>query len=129
MQWSPSLLVGNARLDEQHQRLFLLLDALADLPAQQGKAAAYFAISSLQTYVEEHLREEEALLRSIGYKDYDMHCKLHQVFEAKLDYLAGRLTTEEDAGVLPDLKTFVQGWLFNHISFADQLFKPHLSGD
>ena len=126
MDWSPSLLVGNTKIDDQHKQLFALLYSLEGAAGSNDTAQAYAAAATLQKYVEEHLREEEALLRSIQYLDYAHHCTLHQEFERKLASLVSRLATEEPQNILRDMKSFVATWLFNHISFVDQLYTPYL---
>jgi hemerythrin-like metal-binding protein len=128
MQWNPSLSVGDVRIDEQHQRLFRLLESLEITSAEDSKATAQAAVSSLQKYVQEHLRDEEAVMRSFKYKDYDAHCAIHHEFEVRLASLAGQLSTQDPAEVLRNLKVFVSTWLFNHISVVDQLYKPFLLG-
>lgn len=199
MKWSPSLSVGDTRIDGQHQQLFQLLESIEDdsvpirpladnavgrfgsppprdsgtgaglctaspgadsnaiiewpsqrnngdrrrsfgakWPAATGeltgwndsaaasKVRAYAAVSSLQGYVLAHLRDEEAVMRSFRYKDYDAHCRHHHDFEMRLTLLTGRLTAEDPFIVLQELKVFVQSWLFNHISVVDQRYKPYL---
>ena len=126
MQWSPSLSVGDVRIDDQHQQLFHLLESLENTPADQSLAQAQAAISVLQRFVKEHLRDEEAMLRSFNYKDYGYHCALHHEFEEKLASLVGRLATEDHYIVLQDLRAFVQSWLVEHISVADLRYKPYI---
>lgn len=71
MQWNSSLSVGDVRIDEQHQRLFRLLHSLDAVSGEDGKAKAEAeaAVSLLQKYVCEHLRDEEAVMRSFKYKE------------------------------------------------------------
>lgn len=127
MQWSPSLSVGDVRIDDQHQNLFRLAAALRQRHADNDATMAAAAIAELRTYVTKHLRDEEALLRSINYKDLQSHCALHREFEATLEYLGGRLATEPPAAVLRDIEAFVATWLVDHISKVDQKYKPFLT--
>ncbi len=126
MQWNPSLSVGDVRIDEQHQRLFRLLESLELASGEDSKAQAQAAIASLQKYVIEHLRDEEAVMRSFNYKDYEAHCAIHREFEVRLGALAEQLNTGDPEEVLRNVKVFVTTWLFNHISVVDQLYKPYL---
>ncbi len=126
MEWNPSLSVGDVRIDDQHKRLFQLLKSLESTPAGENTAQAYAAVAELERYVREHLRDEEAVMRSFKYKYYAAHCELHREFEEQLETLVARLTTEDHTIILQDIRVFVQNWLVQHISSADLRYKPFL---
>ena len=126
MQWNSSLSVGDALVDEQHKRLFNLLESLEHVAADENTGQVHAAVAELNRYICEHLRDEEAVLKSFRYKDYEAHCALHHEFELRLEALSRRLSTEDHYVVLQDLRDFVQTWLVQHISFVDLRFKPYL---
>lgn len=126
MDWSPALSVGDVRIDDQHKRLFQLLNSLENTPADESSARAHDAVSELKRYVQEHLRDEEAVLRSFKYKYYEQHCELHAEFERRLEVLSARLSVDDHYLVLQEISVFVQTWLVEHIRLADLRYKPFL---
>ena len=129
MRWNSSLLIGDARIDEQHQRLFQLLDSLTlSTDDHDNRARADAAITALRDYVTKHLRDEEALLRSVRYKDYAAHCAVHGEFETTLDCLAARIASSPPAVVLNEIEQFVSCWLAEHIATVDMRYKPFITG-
>lgn len=128
MTWSPSLLIGDARIDEQHKRLFDLLDAMKRVSPDEERVVVEAALDELRSYVVKHLRDEESLLASVRYKNYTAHCALHREFEATLAYLIGRLETQLPGAVLEDCRKFVSDWLVNHVAKEDLLYRPFITG-
>lgn len=129
MRWNPSLQIGDCRIDEQHRHLFQLLDDLVlSTDDHDNLVMAEAAIGTLREYVTKHLRDEEALLKSVGYKDYAAHCTAHREFEAALDRLTGHMANRPPAEVLSEIEQFVSYWLTEHIATADMRYKPFITG-
>lgn len=127
MQWNNSLSVGDVQIDRQHQHLFNLLNAMEDkFAGSNSKSVANVIIGELRRYVEKHLRDEEWVLKSINYVDYESHCAMHRVFEETLDRLAGQLESGSPEATIKEVKEFVLQWLVKHVSSADMQYKPFL---
>ncbi len=129
MRWNSSLLIGDAHIDGQHQGLFRLLDTLTlSTDDKDNRSRAEAAITALRDYVAKHLRDEEALLRSVRYKDYAAHCASHREFEIDLDRIAARIAAEPPTVVLNEIEQFVSCWLVDHIATVDMRYKPFIIG-
>lgn len=123
------MLIGDSRIDEQHRHLFKLLDDLTlSTDDQDNRARAEAAITTLHEYVTKHLRDEEALLRAVRYKDYAAHCAAHREFEATLEDLTGRIADRPPSVVLNEIEQFVSVWLTDHIATVDMRYKPFITG-
>lgn len=129
MHWNPALSVGDACIDDQHQRLFNLLDDLALSPDESdNKAHLDSALAELREYVARHLRDEEALLRSVRYKDYTAHCAAHREFEDELAHLVERAAVLAPSVALNEIEQFVSCWLVDHIATVDMRYRPFVTG-
>ena len=129
MRWNSSLSVGDVRIDDQHRRLFQLLDALVLSPEDDdNKVNVDRAIAELCEYVAQHLRYEEALLKSVRYKDYSAHCAAHREFEDNLARLVERATTLAPSVALNEIEQFISCWLADHIATVDMRYRPFVTG-
>ncbi len=129
MQWNDSLSVGDVQIDRQHQHLFNLLNAMEErFAGYTSKSFTNVIIGELRRYVEKHLRDEEWVLKSIKYVDYESHCAMHRVFEETLDRLTGQLESGPPEATIKEVKEFGLHWLRNQGSSVDMQYKPHLKG-
>ncbi|MDH5509335.1 MAG: bacteriohemerythrin [Nitrospinota bacterium] len=120
LRWDESYSVGVERFDAQHMNFFRILEQLAQ-DAEEGKDAVCKAIDGLLKYVTDHFREEEELMRSLGYPGYEDHVKEH----GKLMEKTRELYSDMDAG-RPDSVESVQlvliDWILEHIGKVDQQY-------
>ena len=116
--WNDSYCIGSEMVDNQHRRLFDLLNQLVD--AQNGRcdmAVVKHAVNSLYGYVRIHFSDEEKLMEELGYIDRDKHRQQHDQFIVAYDDLILKHLEAED--FLPRLVSFVQLWLVHHIQEED----------
>jgi len=123
-QLTPDLYTNVGNVDQQHRRLF---DIINDLSAAvvEGRGADHMVkvFNALLDYTAVHFREEEDMLRKSHYPDYDNHIKLHHVFEAKVkqardDYSSGK------GMVASEIIRFLTEWLVVHIGKVDHKYIP-----
>jgi len=68
--WDQSYSVSVKKLDEQHQKLFSLLNILHEAMRQgKGQAVVEDTLRELATYTVTHFRAEEELLRKPTFRD------------------------------------------------------------
>jgi hemerythrin len=121
MVWKEEYSVGNALLDEQHRRLIELVNRV------DGDEPLDDILVALQNYAEEHFRDEERLLESVGYPDLDKQQHQHGAFSAWLDRLHRQHREEGDSAVTRhDLQRYLRVWLANHLLVYDMAFKSWL---
>ena len=118
--WDSSLVTGHEAIDSQHEKLVGLINRLAaawDSPEREG--AVMQAITEMYLYANEHFREEEALMASVGYPQMEAHRGMHQAFVAQ----AHAFTDASLADHVPfdEMLGFLTGWLANHIGVPETL--------
>jgi putative two-component system response regulator len=117
MHWHNSFSVGVYGVDEQHRRLFAILNRLIDAVDGGHQASAIEGIfNELVRYTKTHFKSEEALFR--GYTFFREHHAEHIQFENDLaeiraDNFTDTLTQSNK------LLEFLTGWLKNHILNTD----------
>ena len=123
---TPNLLTHVGNVDQQHRRLFDIINELSEAVVD-GKGADQMVrvFDSLLEYTAVHFREEEAMLRKANYSDYDAHIALHHKFEARVkqardDYSSGR------GMVASEIIRFLTDWLVTHIGKVDHKYIPEV---
>ncbi len=120
--WSPDMAVGVAEIDEQHEKLVEVINALyyAYMDGKE-KDVLQPLINELHEYANYHFSTEEKYMRALGasYEDLAMHREKHgeffsQVIEFLLQYIAGK---DE---ITPELLDYLTDWWFQHIMGVDQ---------
>lgn len=109
--WDASFDVKNAKLNDQHKKLFTLINNLD----QHRTSAA--ALKELLDLVVLHFKSEEELFHSKHYADEVGHKAIHDKF---LQDAAGIKTVDD--GVIQ----FIKNWLVNHIKGSDQKYAEAL---
>ncbi len=80
LRWKDVFRCGNPVIDEEHETLFLLANALLDQVALRGQQPQAFeaAFEKLLTHVEIHFAHEEAIFQACGYANQAEHAQQHQ---------------------------------------------------
>jgi len=90
MKLSAEYSVGVAKIDEQHQELFDLLNDLQDALGRgwnQDKIREIFDL--LEEHTLTHFAEEEKLMALFNYPEQDSHVLQHRDLIEELEYLKG----------------------------------------
>ncbi len=112
--------------DDQHKTLFGMLNDLHDTVPSGDRAAIGAKLDTLVNFVVEHFAEEERLMTSTGYPNYDAHKAEH----TKLLETCGGVVSKFKAGELDitqDTTAFVKDWLVSHIPNVDKHYGPYLN--
>lgn len=120
--WNNSYSIGVGSIDQQHMRLFELID---DIYAKIGKVdnAKLMAavVGELVSYTEEHFTHEERMMRRCGYAGLAEHRLLHKGFVDKVADLRQRV--DEGKLVLTfEVTSFLKSWLVEHIQKVDRQY-------
>jgi hemerythrin len=120
--YDPSLSTGFDDIDEQHR---LFLDMLGELTAriEEGALRQGFldALQGMRIYAAQHFSDEEALMATWAYPEYEAHCRLHETFRN----MAGQLEKRAAAGpglVSLEMLEFLGQWFIGHIRTEDLRF-------
>ena len=79
-QWNSSLEVGVDFVDLQHEYLVNLIDRMRWVVIRSETVEVAETLLDMNVYAEIHFREEEELMRDVGYPGFEAHCKQHEVF-------------------------------------------------
>ncbi len=124
--WNPNLLIGNARLDEQHQMIFQSLDTLlAAMSEGKGQEPVASALETLSVHVASHFKLEEDLMAKSGYLGLDAHRENHEVLRRQVNRMVDRFRREGLNKV--EFINFMQDWVGDHIQKVDKHFVDFLS--
>ena len=114
-----------AKHDEEHKKLFALLNALHDSVGQE-RATIGQKLDALIAYVVEHFKSEETNMQSHNYPDFAAHKAEHD----KLVATCADLQKKFHAGaaeVNAETTAFVKSWLDTHIPNVDLRYGPCLN--
>ena len=129
IEWTEALSVGDAAIDQQHQRLIQIINNLHEaMRTQTTRTQLGELLDQLIAYTHEHFSYEEGRLQACGYPHLVAHQRLHgdllgQVSELKTKFNRGKRTMNME------LMSFLKTWLTDHIQKTDKRYTPYLSGD
>lgn len=124
LSWNEQLNIGVDVIDKAHARLFKMVGKLMDLVEYETNCenACRESIRFLEDYTMTHFSQEEAYMRSIHYKEYDKHKKIHDDFRDNT--LVSMKKYLEKSGYSPmAVQRYISvllGWLTGHIMMEDQ---------
>ena len=117
--WNDSYAVGVAEIDEQHKRLFDMINRAEAAAEGQGDAGVLSElIMDLNAYARSHFALEGRLMRDHDYPDSDAHLEQHAEF-------AKRTMPFQDSGLDNDaldpagIFQYLADWLKHHILETD----------
>jgi len=128
--WLPTYSVNLPPIDEQHKRLFDLVNRLHDeiVVKKSGHEVIGVALEELIQYTKTHFELEERFMESMQYPELAKHKAKHEaltkrVMKLQQDFNAGKIT------VAAELMNFMRYWLTNHILKTDKQYGAFLRGE
>ncbi|MDR3672475.1 MAG: bacteriohemerythrin [Holophaga sp.] len=117
--WNPDLLIGNTQIDDQHKRIFQILDKLVQAEAEhRGKEEMGKALASASVFVAAHFKMEEDLMVQSGYAELPAHRNAHEAVRIRVDQLVDRFYRDELDPL--ELVNFMTWWLQQHVQRQDR---------
>lgn len=111
IKWTEDLSVGVNLFDDEHKRLFELVNNLNQLIMVGDKAAAMEkALSGLIDYTKYHFKNEEGIMKKHGYPAFDKHKIEHDKLTAKVEDFSARLNEGKPIFRLSLSSFFRTGW-------------------
>jgi hemerythrin len=109
-------------IDIQHQLLFEKFEAF-QAAHQQRKTSPeelYRLFWFIQAYALTHFKEEEDLMRRIGFPDFAQHRSQHLEFNTQIERFKGQLQASGfTQQIVTDIGNFISHWLVDHIATMD----------
>ncbi len=122
--WKEQLNIGVDVIDTAHANLFRIVGKLMDRIENDSnyESACREGIKYLEDYTMKHFSEEEAYMRSIHFRGYEKHKKLHDTFrEQTLVALKKTLKSSQYSRQASSrFLAILLGWLTGHIMTEDQ---------
>ncbi|MEJ2155357.1 MAG: bacteriohemerythrin [Desulfobacteraceae bacterium] len=126
IKWTPDLSVGVSEIDEQHQKLYSIIDEL--IKAQKDvldKKAILVILTQLVDYSDYHFRTEDNYMIENNYPLFLSHRKEHLAYIKKMGTLIDDLENKRTT-VTVDILEFLCEWWQNHISQSDMKYARYI---
>jgi hemerythrin len=126
--WSPTYSVGIKIIDDQHKRLFNMVNEIYNYRTKdKEEEQAYFQAIIRQTvnFVKIHFATEEQIMRAAKLKGYHEHKKAHNSFILSLVEFIRDLESGKKVTILSFL-VFIKDWLLSHIAITDKQYFERL---
>ena len=125
--WDESLILGHEGIDRQHEKLVGLINRLADSWDQPGRETAVMrCLTDMYLYANEHFREEEALMASVGYPGLAGHAAQHRFFVERAHAFTD--ASLDDKAPFEELLSFLIDWFVLHVKRDDVRVAVHILG-
>lgn len=125
--WGEKYSVQIQEIDNQHRKLIGYVNDLNEAMRQgKGKQTLEKVLRDLISYTRTHFANEERLMRTHGYPDYEEHKDKHdkmtqKVLDLQKQYNEGKITITMEA------MNFLENWVDKHILGTDMKYAPFLN--
>ena len=125
--WNESYSVHVRQFDPQHQKLFQIINSLADgMRVGKGEDVIREVVGQLAVYTRTHFLQEEVAMRQTSYPGLTAHQAQHNKLMADVE----KYKNDLDEGRKPNtiaVLNFLQKWLVDHIQHSDKAYSDHLN--
>ena len=122
-EWVEAFRVGVPELDDQHRRLFSLVNELSELIGKTGRIKGHEKEKKeLLAFARLHFQREEALMEAHDYSRSQVQRKEHGELLARLERFAG----EGERRARPRAQTavdYLKDWLIRHVLLEDLRYR------
>lgn len=127
--WKSSYTVKVKRCDDDHQKLFLLIENLNDaMRSGEGKLIVDGIVQDLERYAQIHFTAEESLMAKAKYPALAAHQEEHRKFIQSVAEFRQQLN-DGITGQSISVSMFMNNWLVNHILRTDKQYSSHLNAN
>lgn len=127
LEWTKEMSVGVKEIDEQHKKLFSLLNELFDaISTNKLGTIIGDTLDEAIDYTKYHFSTEEKYFEKFDYKDKASHKKKHAYFKSKVERLKKEYSEKIDMDGMSDtgieLMNFLKDWWIEHIMHIDKKY-------
>ena len=120
--WTEDYSIGVKLFDDQHKRLFELVNELgSSLAFGKDRESLLTVFDNLVGYVTKHFADEERLMIEHGYPEYDAHKKEHNTMAETVLSLRGEIVKGNKTIATQSLPILIN-WIHNHMSGTDSRY-------
>ena len=123
-QFTDDCLIGVDQIDNEHRRLFELVNEVANLLMRNdiNRSDVNAVLMELDEYAVLHFRHEEEYMMEINDPELPRQKEMHQAFVAKLKEIEKLdIEANDDKETLKNIVEFAARWLFSHIISSDTM--------
>jgi len=124
IKWEPKYSVHVDVLDEQHRKLFDIVNDLID-EIEMGSNHLLPVIRDLVEYLSVHFKQESIVMMESNYPGFMQHSREHREFTDKVQAFLQEYENE-DAELGLKMIVFLKEWIFNHTTRLDVEYGHHL---
>jgi len=124
IKWEPKYSVGVEILDEQHRKLFDIVNDLID-EIEMGSNHLLPVIGDLVAYISVHFKQESIVMMESNYPGFMKHSREHRDFTEKVQAFLQNYE-QGDAELGLKMIVFLKEWIFNHTTRLDIEYAHHL---
>lgn len=128
LRWRDSLSLDVPAIDNDHKRLFELLNRVRflDLAGDEPEAIME-ALSELLLYTQTHFRREERLMGLGGYPGLDVHRGYHRQFTEKVTEALAQFRANSTNFRARNIYELLANWLVDHVLGEDMKIRPFVA--
>lgn len=127
--WREAMSVGNDAIDEDHKKLFLLVNLYEDAIAKQNLFELKTAFMGLVEYAGRHFEREEKLQAAISMPSRAFHREQHQELVRQLEEFNRSLNDSSKPRIaIEEASRFLHDWIVGHVLKEDMKMRPLLTG-
>ncbi len=124
--WNDSYSVNIKKLDEQHKKLFAMIDELhSAMSSGKGKEVIGKVLDEMLEYTQTHFTTEEKLLEKHHYPHLDIQQKEHAAFIQKVSEMQQKMKNGS-LTLSIEVSQFLKDWLTKHILGSDKEYAQFL---
>lgn len=116
--WDNSFSVHNAKIDEQHKKLFELtakVEIVSDRSVSKNEVKELLA--EFFNYMKDHFNDEEKYMQLIGYPELEEHRRIHkEIIQTMINLIKSIKSTND---LKEKLYIIAKKWLLEHILYED----------
>lgn len=123
-QFTEDCLIGVEQIDNEHRRLFELVNETADFLMKDNisRENVIKLFDELNSYAVQHFAHEEEYMAEINDPELPKQKEEHQAFVKKIKEIElGDITSNDDKETVKNILQFVARWLFSHIISSDTM--------
>lgn len=122
--WNDTYSVGVKEIDDQHKKIFTIINSRFDLMKNADNDEKLKAIlKELSDYASYHFATEEQYFMQFSYDKTIEHIAHHDAYKKAMQEFTLKLTNENKLVVAYALMDYLVGWWINHVTGADQEYK------
>ena len=122
MQWNSNLVLNIPTIDKQHQVLVKWMNLFHDKHLNGNVDDAILALQSLAKYCVLHFEDEEKMMESHNYADFEAHKATHEALLNQVTHLVDEYIKSPNRLNGDRMGAFLKNWLQNHILGTDKSY-------